>query len=77
MTYIGIDGGGTTTRVFFKQPREPRGYFERPVSLKVKDGNFAASAAKLYELLSGLVPIASIMHHSSTVERIKLAIGLS
>jgi N-acetylglucosamine kinase-like BadF-type ATPase len=77
MTYIGIEGGGTTTRVLFKQPREPRAYFERPVSLKVEDGNFAASAAKLLELLGGLVPLDYVKSHGSSVARISLAMGIS
>src|SRR5271165_5677827 len=77
MTYIGIDGGGTTTRVCFKKPGEPGGYFERAVSLKVRDGNFAEPAAKLLEMLGELVPLAYVKSHRSSVQRISLAMGIS
>jgi N-acetylglucosamine kinase-like BadF-type ATPase len=52
MTFIGIDGGGTTTRFFVQRETGEAEYFERPISLKVVDGDFAASAEKLREVLS-------------------------
>jgi len=52
MIFIGIDGGGTTTRLFVQRDGAAPEYFERQVSLKVIDGDFAASAEKLKEVLS-------------------------
>jgi N-acetylglucosamine kinase-like BadF-type ATPase len=50
--YIGIEGGGTTTRLLVQRGDETPEYFERPISLKVRDGDFAASAEKLREVLA-------------------------
>src|ERR1039458_990235 len=52
MIFIGIDGGGTTTRLFVQHDDEAPEYFERQVCLKLRDGNFAASAEKLREVIS-------------------------
>jgi N-acetylglucosamine kinase-like BadF-type ATPase len=71
-TYIGIDGGGSTTRMMVRHGDDrsspgddrsspgddrssPNGaapeYYEIPVSLKVRDGDYASSAARLKEVL--------------------------
>jgi N-acetylglucosamine kinase-like BadF-type ATPase len=54
MTYIGIDGGGSTTRMFVQnEDSEPR-YIEFPISLKVKNGDHASSAKTLLEMIDGM-----------------------
>ncbi|HZK75566.1 MAG TPA: BadF/BadG/BcrA/BcrD ATPase family protein, partial [Candidatus Kapabacteria bacterium] len=56
MMYIGIDGGGTKTRLFVQAAtgEDPR-YFEFPISLKVQNGDFAASARQLQALILDLL----------------------
>ncbi len=53
MTFIGIDGGGTTTRAFIQQGSREPDYFEFPVSLKIIKGDFIAAAKKLQQLIIG------------------------
>src|ERR1700733_11087699 len=83
MTYIGIDGGGTTTRVLVQHNDEPPDYFERPVSLKVRNRDFEASAEKLKEVLSSLPTMAECLvlskypNSALCTQRFALAIGLS
>ncbi len=50
-SYIGIDGGGSTTRMFIQADDQEPAYFEFPVSLKVRNGDFARSASTLRNIL--------------------------
>lgn len=72
--YIGIEGGGTTTRVFIQHEGEEPKYFEFPISLKVRNGDFASPAEKLRKIIMqasiGFTP-------SQTYVRAAIAIGLS
>ena len=52
MTFIGIDGGGTTTRGFIQQDDAQPMYHEWSVSLKIVKGDFIAAAKKLQQLVS-------------------------
>jgi glucosamine kinase len=52
MTFIGIDGGGTTTRMFVQQDEQEPKYFEFSISLKVKNGDHTSSAMKLLEIIA-------------------------
>jgi N-acetylglucosamine kinase-like BadF-type ATPase len=71
-TYIGIEGGGTRTRVLVQAGDNPPSYYERAVSLKVRDGGYAASAQSLSRLLAEDIGIAATeLSHAS------LALGLS
>jgi glucosamine kinase len=69
MTFIGIDGGGTTTRMFVRQDDQTPDYFEFPVSLKVKGGDFARSATTLREILHNTVALGT--------QDVSIAIGLA
>ncbi len=51
MTFIGLDGGGTTTRGFIQQNDNQPKYFEWPVSLKILKGDFVAASKKLQQLV--------------------------
>src|SRR6266404_1689629 len=61
MAIVGIDGGGTRTRIAFERNGESS-YIERPVSLKVVNGNYLASAQSLVSLFRESIPdsIASL-----------------
>lgn len=72
-TYIGIDGGGSTTRIFMQRGDAAPEYFEFPVSLKVGDGDFATSAQRLKEVLSAECSVLRTGGDSA----ISIAIGLS
>jgi N-acetylglucosamine kinase-like BadF-type ATPase len=79
MIQIGIDGGGTSTRLFMQAHKEAPRYFEFPVSLKVQNGDFAASSEKFRTLIS---PLLSGNNDDRAVSPIPLtalsiAIGLS
>src|SRR5256885_635613 len=65
MTLVGIEGGGSKTRALIEQGGAGPKLCEWDASIKVKNGDFEASATKLAELLE---PIAAIDG---------LAIGLS
>jgi glucosamine kinase len=65
--YIGIDGGGSTTRVLTQRDEEAAEYFEQPVSLKIIKGDFAAAAKKLQQLITVEEGISDL----------RIAIGLS
>ena len=68
--YIGIDGGGTTTRILIESAGGPPQYFECNVSIKARHGNFEPSAiALLFLLHSKLGDDLSDVH--------AIAIGLS
>jgi N-acetylglucosamine kinase-like BadF-type ATPase len=64
MTYIGIDGGGTTTRGFIQRGDGRPMYHEWPISLKIIKGDFIAAAKKLREIITN-------------EDELRLAIGLS
>jgi hypothetical protein len=67
--FIGIDGGGTTTRVFIQRDdREPE-YFEFPISLKIRNGDYARSATKLRDILCRDLAVSA--------QDLALSIGLS
>lgn len=55
MTFIGIDGGGTSTRVLVQRGEEQAEYYERAVSIKVgpagRAADFESAARKLRKLL--------------------------
>ncbi len=71
-TYIGIDGGGSTTRILVQRDDESPLYFEYPISLKVRNGDFASSAEQLRTLLAG-VP----SERGRLSDGLSIAIGLS
>ena len=50
MIYLGIDGGGTKTRLALQRNDEEPKYLEYPISLKVRNGDFR-SAAKRFEII--------------------------
>ncbi len=52
MIYLGIDGGGTKTRVIIQADDEEPRYSEFPISLKVHKGSYAASAEALKHIIS-------------------------
>ncbi len=74
MMFVGIDGGGTTTRIFIQRPPqdEPE-YFEFPISLKVRNKDFVASAEKLRRIITQTFARDLATDNS----RFKIAIGLS
>ena len=74
---IGIDGGGTTTRLFVQVDNEEPSYFEFSISLKVRDGDFAASARKLWEIVAQTLVCDSLPEGLQTKVCATLAIGLS
>ena len=51
MMFVGIDGGGTTTRIFFQRQGLDPEYFEFPISLKIRNGDFASSARRVRNIL--------------------------
>ncbi len=68
MTYfIGIDGGGSTTRVFTQRDEEAPKYYEHPVSLKIIKGDFVAASKKFEHLIT----------HTNEIRELRIAIGLS
>jgi N-acetylglucosamine kinase-like BadF-type ATPase len=67
MTFIGIDGGGTTTRVLIQQGSGEPDYFEFPVSLKILKGDFIAAAKKLQQLVA----------EGEEIRDLRIAIGLA
>ncbi|MFI5202108.1 MAG: N-acetylglucosamine kinase [Candidatus Kapaibacterium sp.] len=77
MTYVGIDGGGTTTRLFVQAGDDEPRYFEFPISLKVRDGDFAASAQKLRKIVAQTLVCDSLPEGSQTKVCATFAIGLS
>ncbi|MDP4199524.1 MAG: BadF/BadG/BcrA/BcrD ATPase family protein [Bacteroidota bacterium] len=70
-TFIGIEAGGSRTRMLVQQGDESPQYYERPVSIKVRDGNAAASASNLQKILSELPGL------DGSATRLTVAIGLS
>jgi glucosamine kinase len=72
MTYIGIDGGGTTTRMFVQQDEQEAKYFEFPVSLKVKNGDHTSSAKKLLEIIT-----VEFRNWQFVIRNLSVAIGLA
>jgi N-acetylglucosamine kinase-like BadF-type ATPase len=50
--YIGIDGGGTTTRLLVQQDEGVPEYSEHSVSIKVQDGDFAGSAQRFRNIIA-------------------------
>ena len=69
-TYIGIEGGGTSTRIMVQHDTGTPQYFEEKRSFKVRNRNFAESAEILHGILSRLL--------SDSLENISaIAIGLS
>ncbi|HEY3873914.1 MAG TPA: BadF/BadG/BcrA/BcrD ATPase family protein [Candidatus Kapabacteria bacterium] len=72
MMFVGIDGGGTTTRLFIQHCDEDAQYFEFPISLKVRNGDFSTSAEKLRKIVAQTFTDRSHYHAS-----IKLVLGLS
>jgi glucosamine kinase len=54
MTIVGIDGGGTRTRIALERDGEVT-FHERPVSLKVQNGNHLVAAHSLQTLLGETV----------------------
>ena len=77
MIHIGIDGGGTTTRLFLQENDAEPSYFEFPVSLKVQRGRFAASAEKFYALLADVFSIETGEFQIRPMSPTSVAIGLS
>ncbi len=72
MTFIGIDGGGTTTRVFLQQEGEKLRYYEHAVSLKIVKGDFVAAAKKLREIITNYE-----LQNTNEDQLRNIAIGLS
>ena len=70
---IGIEGGGSRTRIISSINGEQRDFWLPPVSLKVRDGNFGQAAAELAELLTPVLPLPENVS-SATVS---IAMGLS
>jgi N-acetylglucosamine kinase-like BadF-type ATPase len=80
MIQIGIDGGGTTTRLFVHTNEEEPRYFEFPLSLKVHNGDFAASAETLRAIISDLPTNEnsnSTIRPMGSIGPIAIAMGLS
>ena len=50
MIYLGIDGGGTRTRLALQRNEDEPKYFEYPVSLKIQNGDFL-SASQRFETI--------------------------
>jgi glucosamine kinase len=67
MTYIGIDGGGSTTRGFIQRDDGQPAYQEWSVSLKILKGDFVAASKKLQQLI---IP-------EEGIGNLRIAIGLS
>jgi N-acetylglucosamine kinase-like BadF-type ATPase len=70
---IGIEGGGSTTRVLAQKDDWPPDYMEAPISVKVRNGDFRASAVELAEFLEPVLPLPENIF-SPTVS---IAMGLS
>ncbi len=69
MIYVGIDGGGTKTRIVVQRNAEEPKYFEHPVSLKVQHGDFADAAERLQFLVRKSV--------GRSKDALSIAVGLS
>ncbi len=74
-SFIGIEGGGSTTRVFIQRDDQEPEYFEFPISLKVRNGDFAASAEKLRRIVGAHGNAPNIRNSQFAIRN--LALGLS
>lgn len=80
MTYIGIDGGGSSTRAFIQREDKDPDYFQFPISLKVRNGDYAASAEalrKIVEVHRRATPENEMENEAEPNLPIAIAMGLS
>jgi N-acetylglucosamine kinase-like BadF-type ATPase len=71
MIFVGVEGGGTTTRAYVQRGEEEPRLLEMHESLKIRDNDFEASAKRLATFLVAQGPIDAIAIGLSGMSRIE------